>query len=140
MTKQSSIRAVVLLSGGMDSCVCAAIAAREHGSAHVAALHISYGQRTERREQEAFKQICDRLGIRRRLMVRNDALKAIGGSALTDARLDVPEAREVIGGEVTKSVNARGIVYARDALQCLLQEVETDDELVRDFISGVGYR
>ena len=33
-----------------------------------------------------------------------------------------------------------GIVYARDALQCLLQEVETDDELVRDFISGVGYR
>ena len=33
-----------------------------------------------------------------------------------------------------------GIVYARDALQCLLQEVETDDELLRDFISGVAYR
>lgn len=33
-----------------------------------------------------------------------------------------------------------GIVYARDALQCLLQEIETDDELLRDFISGVGYR
>jgi CBS domain-containing protein len=32
-----------------------------------------------------------------------------------------------------------GIVYARDALQCLLQEIETDDELLRDFISGVGY-
>src|SRR6476620_2911345 len=90
-------RAVVLLSGGMDSTVCAALAVRDYNPS---ALHISYGQRTERREQEAFKQICDRLGIRRRLMVRNDALKAIGGSALTDARLDVPEAREVIGGEV----------------------------------------
>ena len=90
-------RAVVLLSGGMDSTVCAALAVRDYSPS---ALHISYGQRTERREQEAFKQICDRLGIRRRLMVRNDALKAIGGSALTDARLDVPEAREVIGGEV----------------------------------------
>lgn len=90
-------RAVVLLSGGMDSTVCAALAVRDYNPS---ALHISYGQRTERREQEAFKQICDRLGIRRRLMVRNEALKAIGGSALTDARLDVPEAREVIGGEV----------------------------------------
>ncbi|MES2253942.1 MAG: CBS domain-containing protein [Pseudomonadota bacterium] len=33
-----------------------------------------------------------------------------------------------------------GIVYARDALQCLLEEVEIDDELLRDFITGVGYR
>jgi 7-cyano-7-deazaguanine synthase len=90
-------RAVVLLSGGMDSTVCAALAARDYDPA---ALHISYGQRTEGREQEAFRQICDRLGIRRRLVVRNDALKAIGGSALTDARLEVPEAREAIAGEV----------------------------------------
>jgi 7-cyano-7-deazaguanine synthase len=81
-------RAVVLLSGGMDSCVCAALAARD---CEAAALHISYGQRTETRERESFFAICDRLGIRSRLSVRNDALKQIGGSALTDKTIAVPE-------------------------------------------------
>ena len=80
-----SIQAVVTLSGGMDSTVCATLAVREKGAAHVAALHVSYGQRTEAREQRAFTEICDRLGIQRRLMVRNQALSQIGGSALTDA-------------------------------------------------------
>src|SRR6266567_9038365 len=78
-SKQS--RAVVLLSGGMDSCVCAALATRDH---EAAAVHVSYGQRTEARELRAFTAICDRLGIRTRLAIRNEALKAIGGSALTD--------------------------------------------------------
>ena len=82
-------RAVVLLSGGMDSCVCAALAARDHDAA---AVHVSYGQRTEDRERRAFVAICDRLGIRDRLMVRNEALRAIGGSALTDENIAVPEA------------------------------------------------
>jgi len=81
-------RAVVLLSGGMDSCVCAALAARDHNAA---ALHISYGQRTELRERRAFEAICDRLGIHDRLLVRNEALRAIGGSALTDLTIAVPE-------------------------------------------------
>lgn len=81
-------RAVVLLSGGMDSCVCAALAAREY---EAAAVHVSYGQRTEQRERESFQKICDRLGIRDRLMVRNEALRAIGGSALTDASIAVPD-------------------------------------------------
>src|SRR5579883_3164210 len=71
----SNPRAVVLLSGGMDSCVCAALAARDFDPA---ALHISYGQRTEERERRAFTAICDRLGIRDRLVVRNEALRAIG--------------------------------------------------------------
>jgi 7-cyano-7-deazaguanine synthase len=84
----SQSRAVVLLSGGMDSCVCAALAARDHQSA---ALHISYGQRTELRERRAFENICDRLGIHDRLLVRNEALRAIGGSALTDSSIAVPE-------------------------------------------------
>ena|SRR5271165_6466495 len=82
--------AVVLLSGGMDSCVCAALAARDHDAA---VLHISYGQRTESRERKAFSEVCDRLGIRQRLLVRNEALLAIGGSALTDAEIAVPESR-----------------------------------------------
>ena len=82
-------RAVVLLSGGMDSCVCAALAARDH---QAAAVHVSYGQRTEERERRSFESICDRLEIRDRLLVRNEALGAIGGSALTDSRIAVPEA------------------------------------------------
>jgi 7-cyano-7-deazaguanine synthase len=85
-------RAVVLLSGGMDSCVCAALAARDH---EAAAVHISYGQRTEERERQSFLAICQRMKIRDRLMVRNEALRAIGGSALTDAAIEVPTANEV---------------------------------------------
>ena len=85
-------RAVVLLSGGMDSCVCAALAARDHNPA---AVHVSYGQLTEERERRSFENICDRLGIRERLLVRNEALRAIGGSALTDSSIAVPEAHAI---------------------------------------------
>ena len=95
----SPTKSVVLLSGGMDSCVCAALAVRDTESA---ALHISYGQRTEDRERRAFLAICDRLGIRNRLVVRNEALRAIGGSALTDASIAVPDApaQEHIGEHI----------------------------------------
>jgi len=89
-------RAIVLLSGGMDSCVCAALAARDFDAA---AVHVSYGQRTEDRERKAFLGICDRLGIRDRLVVRNEALRAIGGSALTDASIAVPESH-ALGREI----------------------------------------
>ena len=89
---KSNSRAVVLLSGGMDSCVCAALAAREF---QAAAVHISYGQRTEARERRAFLEICDRLGIRDRMIVRNEALRAIGGSALTDPDIAVPESSAI---------------------------------------------
>jgi 7-cyano-7-deazaguanine synthase len=88
VTGEHSSRAVVLLSGGMDSCVCTALAARDHDAA---ALHVSYGQRTEQRERQSFLGICDRLGIRDRLLVRNEALRAIGGSALTDPDIAVPD-------------------------------------------------
>jgi 7-cyano-7-deazaguanine synthase len=77
----------------MDSCVCAALAAREFSAA---AVHISYGQRTEDRERRAFLAICDGLGIHDKLVVRNQALQAIGGSALTDPDIAVPES-PVIG-------------------------------------------
>jgi 7-cyano-7-deazaguanine synthase len=89
-------RAVVLLSGGMDSCVCAALAARDFDTA---ALHVSYGQRTEERERKAFLGICERLGIRERLVVRNEALRVIGGSALTDTNIAVPESH-AMGREI----------------------------------------
>jgi 7-cyano-7-deazaguanine synthase len=97
---QSAKRAVVLLSGGMDSCVCAALAARDYIAA---ALHISYGQRTEDRERESFLAICERLNIHEKLIVRNEALRAIGGSALTDENIAVPTpdaGNHAIGAEV----------------------------------------
>ena len=96
MLNEIKSRAVVLLSGGMDSCVCAALAVRD---CDAAAVHVSYGQRTEARERRAFTEICERLGIRQRLVVRNEALRAIGGSALTDERIAVPESH-AIGHEV----------------------------------------
>jgi len=92
MTPSITSRAVVLLSGGMDSCVCAALAARGH---QASAVHVSYGQRTEERERQSFLAICEHLQIHHRLLVRNEALRAIGGSALTDENIAVPEAHSV---------------------------------------------
>jgi 7-cyano-7-deazaguanine synthase len=93
-------KAVILVSGGMDSCVTAALASTSH---RLAFLHAGYGQRTERRERAAFDAIADFFGVRERLVVQLDHLKAIGGSALTDERLDVPEDwphRPVVGNSI----------------------------------------
>jgi 7-cyano-7-deazaguanine synthase len=79
---------VVLLSGGMDSCVTAVIARETH---ELALVHASYSQRTERRERQAFDEIADFYGVRERLVVQLDHFAQIGGSALTDARIAVPE-------------------------------------------------
>jgi len=81
-------KAVVLLSGGMDSCVTAAIANQTH---RLALLHASYGQRTEARERRAFDEIANFYAVRERLVIRLDALSQIGGSALTDPEISVPE-------------------------------------------------
>jgi 7-cyano-7-deazaguanine synthase len=82
-------RAVVLMSGGLDSCVAAALAARE---GPIAALHASYGQRTEQRELRSFHALADHFGAVRRLSVRLNYFAEIGGSSLTDRRLTVHEA------------------------------------------------
>ena len=84
-------QAVVLLSGGMDSCVTAAIARERHGAGSLAALHLSYGQRTQERERRAFTDVADLYGIRERLVVQLDHFRTIGGSALTDRKIAVPE-------------------------------------------------
>lgn len=86
-------KAVVLLSGGMDSCVTAAIANRTH---RLALLHVSYGQRTERRERRAFDEIADFYTVRERLVIRLNSFAQIGGSALTDERIAVPESGEAL--------------------------------------------
>lgn len=74
----------------MDSCVTAAIARQTHD---VALLHASYGQRTERRERQAFDDIANFYGVRDRLAVRLQHFAQIGGSALTDQRIAVPEGK-----------------------------------------------
>jgi 7-cyano-7-deazaguanine synthase len=82
--------AVVLVSGGMDSCVTAALAHKE--TDELAFLHISYGQRTEARERKAFNDIADHYGIAHRLDVSIEHLAEIGGSSLTDDAIAVTEA------------------------------------------------
>jgi 7-cyano-7-deazaguanine synthase len=82
--------AIVLVSGGMDSCVTAAIAAGEHDE--IAFLHISYGQRTEERERQAFHDIADHYGVEKRLDISIEHLAKIGCSSLTDESMPVTEA------------------------------------------------
>src|SRR3954462_13186937 len=82
-------RAVVLMSGGMDSCVTAAIAARDYD---IAALHASYGQRTEARELRSFHAIADHFAAVERMVVQLDYFSKIGGSSLTDTRMKVRDA------------------------------------------------
>jgi len=82
--------AVVMMSGGMDSSVCAGIARKE--GFRLAALHVNYGQRTQERELRAFHDVCDYYAVEKRLVVDIGYLAAIGGSALTDASIDVPKA------------------------------------------------
>ena len=82
--------AVILVSGGMDSCVTAAIANQESES--LAFLHISYGQRTENRERKAFNDIAEFYGVEKRLDISIEHLAKIGGSSLTDKNIAVTEA------------------------------------------------
>jgi 7-cyano-7-deazaguanine synthase len=93
-------KAVVLMSGGMDSCVTAAIARQTH---ELALLHASYGQRTERRERRAFDEIADFYSVNERLVVQLHHFAQIGGSALTDTRIAVPE------GEIGAAIDGNEI-------------------------------
>ncbi len=83
-------KAIILVSGGMDSCVTAAMAHAEN--AELAFLHISYGQRTEARERRAFNDIGDHYGVTQRLDISIEHLAKIGGSSLTDDNITVTEA------------------------------------------------
>lgn len=82
--------AIVLMSGGMDSTVCASWALKQ--GYEVCALHVHYGQKTEEREGRAFREICQELGIITTLDIDISHLAAIGGSSLTDASIAVSKA------------------------------------------------
>ena len=92
-------RAVLCLSGGMDSSVCAALAAKDFD---VYAVHFSYGQRTEARELKSAQDVARLVGAKEFMHLKMDLFRRIGGSALTDASIAVPEAaeEEAIGNEV----------------------------------------
>ena len=82
--------AICLVSGGMDSCVTAAIAHQENDE--LAFLHVSYGQRTEKRERKAFEALADHFEVKSRLVVSLEQLAKIGGSSLTDDAIPVTAA------------------------------------------------
>lgn len=82
--------AIVLMSGGMDSTVCASWALKQ--GYQVCALHVHYGQKTEEREGRAFREICQELDITTTLDIDISHLAAIGGSSLTDASIAVSKA------------------------------------------------
>jgi 7-cyano-7-deazaguanine synthase len=81
--------AVVLVSGGMDSCVTAAIASLRY---ELAFLHVNYGQRTEQRELKAFYALAKHFKVKQQLIADLTHLKAIGGSSLTDMHIQVAKA------------------------------------------------
>jgi 7-cyano-7-deazaguanine synthase len=94
---------VVCLSGGMDSTVCATLAARDYESY---GLHFSYGQRTESRELAAAREVSKAVGLRELMELKTELFRRIGGSALTDSSIAVPEAAAIedaserVGNEV----------------------------------------
>lgn len=90
MSETKKQTAIILVSGGMDSCVTSAIAKDKNES--LAFLHISYGQRTEERERKAFNDIADFYNVQNRLDISIEHLAKIGGSSLTDKRLEVSKA------------------------------------------------
>lgn len=81
-------QAVCMVSGGLDSCVAAALARSE--GFELAFLHVNYGQLTGNREMHAFNEIADHYQVRDRLVAKITHLSKIGGSALTDSSISVP--------------------------------------------------
>ena len=90
MIEKKYNKSIVLVSGGMDSCVAASIANKE--SNEIAFLHVNYGQRTENRELIAFNDIANFYNVKSRLVLNFNHLSKIGGSSLTDHLIQVPEA------------------------------------------------
>ncbi len=91
--------AIVLVSGGMDSALTAAIAHKEYD---LAFLHVNYGQKTQERELKAFNDIADYYNVDKRLVVDISHLKDIGGSSLTDESIDITPA-EIDSKEIPTS-------------------------------------
>lgn len=81
-------KGVILVSGGLDSCILAGFAQRE--AKELLFLHVNYGQRTLKRELKAFHNIADHYRVKERLVTDISYLKEIGSSCITDRKIDVP--------------------------------------------------
>ena len=90
------MRALCVISGGMDSATCAYIARRE--GYEIVALHFDYDQRTMGKERECFGKICDDLGVAKRFVLDARFIAQIGGSALTDGTLPIRKGAAELGG------------------------------------------
>ncbi len=89
------MRALCVISGGMDSATCAYIAKRE--GYEIVALHFDYDQRTMGKERECFGKICDDLGVAKRFVLDARFIAQIGGSALTDGTLSIRKGAAELG-------------------------------------------
>jgi len=89
MKNQNKHKAVIALSGGLDSCVTAAIANEDFD---LAFLHINYGQRTENRELISFNDIADFYNVKEKMILYLQHFSKIGGSSLTDSKIEVSKA------------------------------------------------
>ena len=112
------MRALCVISGGMDSATCAYIARRE--GYEIVALHFDYDQRTMGKERECFGKICDDLGVAKRLILDARFIAQIGGSALTDGALPIRKGAAELGGaansagaEIDSAVNSKSTELSR---------------------------
>ena len=95
------MRALCVISGGMDSATCAYIAKRE--GYEIVALHFDYDQRTMGKERECFGKICDDLGVAKRFVLDARFIAQIGGSALTDGTLSIRKGAAELGAAVNSA-------------------------------------
>ena len=112
------MRALCVISGGMDSATCAYIAKRE--GYEIVALHFDYNQRTMDKERECFGKICDDLGVAKRFVLDARFIAQIGGSALTDGTLPIRKGAAELGGaanftgaEIDSTVNSKNTELSR---------------------------
>jgi len=98
--------AIVVVSGGLDSAVVAQIASRKHS---LAFLHISYGQKTEKRELRSFKDLAAHFKVKKRLVANIKYLKDIGGSSITDKNINISKASLNVGKISNAYVSIRNI-------------------------------
>ena len=108
------MRALCVISGGMDSATCAYIA--KHEGYEIVALHFDYNQRTMDKERECFSKICDDLGVAKRFVLDARFIAQIGGSALTDGTLPIRKgAAELCGAANSASAEIDGAVNSKNA-------------------------
>ena len=119
------MRALCVISGGMDSATCAYIARRE--GYEIVALHFDYNQRTMGKERECFGKICDDLGVAKRFVLDARFIAQIGGSAITDGTLSIRKgAAELCGAVNTTGAKIDSAVNSKSAEFGELNFIETN--------------